>query len=255
MSKVAFITGSAQGIGAGIALRLAKDGFDIAIADLPKQAGKAEEIVLGIESIGRRSFFIPLDVTVQAEVFAAVDKVVAKLGSLDVMVNNAGVAKIDAVVDIDPEDLELSYKVNVFGVIYGIQAAAKKMKELGIQGKIISASSTAGRKAFPIWGTYSSTKAAVRSITQAAAAELAADGIKVNAYAPGAVGTTGMWEEVNEKMNRLNGKENIRDFVGKIPLGRRVAPDDVVKLVAFLAGPESDFITGQSLVVDGGAML
>ncbi|MCH4172450.1 MAG: acetoin reductase [Lactobacillus sp.] len=258
MSKVALITGGAQGIGAGIAERLAKDGYDVAIADLPGQQQKAQGVLDTVSAAGQKGLFIPLDVTDRDQVFAAVDTAAKELGSFDLMVNNAGVAKVDGILDIDPKDLELSFKINVFGVVYGIQAAGKKFKELGIAGKIISASSIAGIKAFPVWGTYSATKAAVISFTQAAAKELAPDHITVNAYAPGVVGTTGMWDEIDAKMSKINGKplgQNRQDFVDTIPLGRTVEPSDVVKLVAFLASPEADYITGQAYAVDGGGLL
>lgn len=255
MSKVAFITGAAQGIGAGIAERLAKDGFDIAIADLPFQKEKAAEVINKVEENGHKGIFLELDVTNQQAFVDAVDKAVDELGDLNVLVNNAGVAKVDSVVDIKPEDLELSFKINVFGVVYGMQAAAKKFKALGHPGKIINASSIAGLKAFPVWGTYSASKFAVVGFTEAAAAELAPDHITVNAYAPGVVGTTGMWDDIDAKMSKLNGKplgQNKQDFIDQIPLGRTVLPSDVVNLVAFLSGPDSDYMTGNAIRVDGG---
>jgi meso-butanediol dehydrogenase/(S,S)-butanediol dehydrogenase/diacetyl reductase len=258
MSKVAFVTGAAQGIGAEISRHLAKDGYDIAVADLPNQAEKAAGVIQEIEALGQKAAFITVDVTDQQAVFDAVDEAATKLGGFDVMVNNAGVAKVDKIEDIKPQDLEFSYKINVFGVVYGIQAAAKKFKELKVPGRIISASSIAGLHAFPVWATYSSTKAAVVSLTQAAANELAPAHITVNAYAPGVVGTTGMWDEIDRKMSEINGKpigQNKADYVGTIPLGRTVEPNDIANMVSFLASPQADFITGQTYAVDGGGLL
>ncbi|WP_034994561.1 acetoin reductase [Liquorilactobacillus vini] len=256
--KVVMITGGAQGIGAEIARHLAKDGFDVALADLPQQETKARAVIKEIEAADQMGIFVRLDVTDQAKFKAAVDEVAQKLGGFDVLVNNAGIAKVDKIIDIKPQDLELSYQVNVFGVLYGIQAAAKKFKELKVPGKIINASSIAGIRAFPVWATYSSTKAAVISLTQAAAKELAPDHIKVNAYAPGVVGTTGMWDEIDRKMSEINGKplgQNRKDFINTIPLGRTVEPNDIANVVAFLASSKADFITGQAFAVDGGGII
>jgi len=143
MTKVAMITGGAQGIGAEVARHLSKKGFDIAIGDLPQQKEKAQAVITEVASAGQKAVFIPLDVTNQENVAKAVDDAASQLGGFDVMVNNAGVAKVDKFIDIKPEDLEFSFKINVFGVIYGTQAAAKKFKELGVHGKIINASSIA----------------------------------------------------------------------------------------------------------------
>lgn len=258
MSKVAMITGAAQGIGAETARHLAKAGYDIAVADLPAQESTAQTVISEVESLGQTAIFVAVDVTDQAGVSKAVDEAASKLGGFDVMVNNAGVAKVDPIEDITPADLEFSYKINVFGVIYGIQAAAKKFKELKVKGRIINASSIAGMRAFPVWATYSSTKAAVISITQAAAIELAPAGITVNAYAPGVVGTTGMWDDIDAKMSKINGKplgQNKADYVGTIPLGRTVEPNDVANVITFFASPEAEFITGQAYAVDGGGIL
>lgn len=252
------ITGAAQGIGAEVSRHLAQDGFDIAVADLPGQESKAQDVISEIEKIGQKAIFVPVDVTDQAAVKKAVDEAADKLGGFDVMVNNAGVAKVDKFADIKPADLEFSYKINVFGVIYGIQAAAAKFEELNVPGRIINASSIAGMHAFPVWATYSSTKAAVISITQDAANEYAHSHINVNAYAPGVVGTTGMWDEIDKKMSEINGKpigQNKKDYVGTIPLGRTVEPNDIANMVSFLAGPKADFITGQTYAVDGGGLL
>lgn len=258
MSKVAMVTGAAQGIGAEISRHLAKDGFDIAVADLAIQEDKAKGIISEVEAIGQKAIFVPVDVTDQDAVSKAVDSAAETLGGFDVMVNNAGVAKVDKFEDITPADLEFSYKINVFGVIYGIQAAAKKFKELNVPGRIINASSIAGMHAFPVWATYSSTKAAVIGLTQDAANEFAPAHINVNAYAPGVVGTTGMWDEIDKKMSEINGKpigQNKKDYVGTIPLGRTVEPNDIANMVSFLAGPNSEFITGETYAVDGGGLL
>jgi meso-butanediol dehydrogenase/(S,S)-butanediol dehydrogenase/diacetyl reductase len=139
-------------------------------------------------------------------------------------------------------------------VLWGIQAASAKLRELGHGGKIISAASIAGHEGFPMLGVYSATKFAVRGLTQAAAQELAPFGITVNAYAPGIVGT-GMWELIDERLSEYNGAprgENFKRYSEEIALGRSSVPEDVANFVSFLAGPDSDYMTGQTPMIDGG---
>ena len=138
--------------------------------------------------------------------------------------------------------------------MWGIQAAAKKFKERKHKGKIISASSIAGHEGFPLLGIYSVTKFAVRALTQAAAKEFASDGITVNAYCPGVVGTD-MWVEIDRRMAEITGAKigaSYEKFVGGIALGRAQTPEDVAAFVSYLAGPDSDYMTGQAPLIDGG---
>jgi len=255
--KVSLVTGAGQGIGRSIALQLARDGFDVAVADLGFQKEKAEGVVAEIEELGRRAVFVTADVSQRDQVFAAVDAAAEQLGGFDVMVNNAGIAQVKPISDITSADLEKIFNINLFGVIYGIQAAEKKFAELGkAKGKIISASSIAGIKGFPILGAYSATKFAVRGITQVAAQELAPRNITVNAWAPGIVGT-GMWELIDEELGKLNGKgkgENLADNINSIALRRIETPEDVAGVVSFFASDKADYVTGQTLLVDGGIL-
>ncbi len=207
-----------------------------------------------VRAKGRKATYIKADVTKQREVFAAVDHAEKELGGFDVMVNNAGIALIDPLIDTSPEQLDLIFKVNVYGVLFGIQAAATKLKARKQKGKVISASSIAGHEGFPMLGVYSATKFAVRGLTQAAAKELASDGITVNAYCPGIVGTD-MWKEIDQRLAALTGAklgENYDKYVGGIALGRAETPEDVAAFVSYLAGPDSDYMTGQAVMIDGG---
>lgn len=152
------------------------------------------------------------------------------------------------------EELELIQRINVGGVLWGIQAAAAKFRELGHGGEIINAASIAGHDGFAMLGVYSSTKFAVRGLTQAAARELAPFGITVNAYSPGIVGT-GMWELIDEKLSEYNGAprgENFRKYAEGIALGRPSTPEDVASFVSYLASPDSDYMTGQAPLIDDG---
>lgn len=253
--KVAMVTGAAQGIGEGIALQLAEDGFDVAVVDLERQRDKGEDVVKKIEALGRKAFFQPADVSSRDDMFAAVDATAEKLGSFDVLVNNAGICQVKPVAGITTEELERIFRINFFSVVYGVQAASAKFEELKKpKGKIISASSIAGFKGYPILAAYSATKFAVRGFTQAAAQELAPRNITVNAYGPGIVDTP-MWGMIDEEMGKLNGKpkgQNMKDTLGGIALGRFEVPKDVAGAVSFLASDKGDYVTGQTILVDGG---
>ena len=250
--KVALVTGGAQGIGRGIALRLAADGADIAIVDLKED--KMSEVAKEVEDLGRKATIFKADVGDRDQVYAAVNHTEKELGGFDIMVNNAGIAQVQPMDKVTPEEVETIFRVNVQGVIWGIQAAAKKFKERGQKGKIINASSIAGHNGFAMIGVYSATKFAIRGLTQAAALEYASDGITVNAYCPGVVGTD-MWIEIDKRFAELTGSqegETYKKFVDGIALGRAQTPEDVAAFVSYLAGPDSDYMTGQAPLIDGG---
>lgn len=250
--KTALVTGAAQGIGRGIALRLAKDGFNLALVDLKDD--KLGDVKKEVEALGVKATTFKADTSDQKQVEAAIDHAEKELGSFDVMVNNAGIAQVNPIAAVTPEEFHRMMNINVGGVLWGIQAAAAKFKANGTKGKIINASSIAGHDGFAMLGVYSSAKFAVRALTQAAAKEYAADGITVNAYCPGIVGTD-MWVEIDERFAELTGApkgETYKKYVDGIALGRAQTPDDVAALVSFLAGPDSDYITGQAILTDGG---
>ena len=251
MSNVV-VTGAGRGIGRGIALRLAGDGHAVAVSDVNK-AG-AEAIAEEITTAGGRALAVSTDVTDRDAVFALVDQAAHELGSVDVMVANAGIAQVKPLLDVTPDDLRKIFDVNVFGVVYSIQAAAEKMIAQGNGGKIISAASIAAHGGFDLLGHYCATKFGVRALTQAAAKELAKHQITVNAYCPGVVDTD-MWELIDEQMGPYLGTakgEAKAQFGAGIALGRLQTPADVAALVSYLAGPDSDYMTGQSIIIDGG---
>ena len=255
--KVALVTGAARGIGRAIALRLARDGADIALVDLRRDS--LDGVAAEIAEIGRKTTQFGADVSEREQVFAAVEHAASELGGFDIMVNNAGVALVGPVAEVTPAELQKLWAINVDGVLWGIQAAVAQFKKAGNQeqgkiSKVINASSIAGHEGFAMLGPYSATKFAVRGLTQAAAKEHAADGITVNAYCPGVVGTD-MWVEIDKRFAELTGVpegQTYDTFVGGIALGRAQTPDDVAGFVSYLAGPDADYMTGQSVLIEGG---
>ncbi|HEX8542073.1 MAG TPA: acetoin reductase [Pseudomonas sp.] len=250
--KVALVTGAGQGIGRAIALRLARDGADVALVDI--NASKINQVAGEIAELGRKATVFVADVSQLDQVVAAVEHTYSTLGGFDIIVNNAGVAQVESLLEVTPEQVDRILRINVQGVLWGIQVAGKKFKSLGQRGKIINACSIAGHEAFALLGVYSATKFAVRALTQAAAKELASDGITVNAYCPGVVGTD-MWVEIDQRMADITGAEvgaTYKKYVDGIALGRAETPDDVAGFVSYLASPDADYMTGQAPLIDGG---
>lgn len=251
-NKVALVTGAGQGIGRGIALRLAKDGAAIMLVDMKAEA--LEAVAAEVRALGRKAATFVADISDRDQVYAAIAQAERELGGFDIIVNNAGIAQVQPLSDVTPEEVDRIMRINVQGTLWGIQAAAKKFEERKQKGKIINASSIAGHDGFAMLGIYSATKFAVRALTQAAAKEYASRGITVNAYCPGIVGT-GMWTEIDQRFAEITGApvgETYKKYVEGIALGRAETPDDVASLVSYLAGPDSDYVTGQSILIDGG---
>jgi len=254
MSTV-IVTGAGRGIGRGIALRLARDGHDVAVNDIDPNTATA--VSKEIAAAGGRTIAVQADVTDRDAVFAMVQRTVEELGSLDVMVANAGIAQVKTLLELTPDDLRRMFDVNVFGVVYCMQAAAEQMIAQGTGGKIINAASIAAHAGFDLLGHYSATKFAVRALTQAGAKELAKSKITVNAYCPGIVGTD-MWDLIDEGLGAKLGLakgEALARYSQLITLGRVQTPDDVASFVSYLAGPDSDYMTGQSVMIDGGVVM
>ncbi|WP_316531278.1 (S)-acetoin forming diacetyl reductase [Klebsiella michiganensis] len=252
MKKVALVTGAGQGIGKAIALRLVKDGFAVVIADYNDATAQAvaDEITRG----GGQALAVKVDVSKRDQVFAAVEQARKGLGGFDVIVNNAGVAPSTPIEEIREDVIDKVYNINVKGVIWGIQAAVEAFKKEGHGGKIINACSQAGHVGNPELAVYSSSKFAVRGLTQTAARDLAHLGITVNGYCPGIVKTP-MWAEIDRQVSEAAGKPlgyGTQEFAKRITLGRLSEPEDVAACVSYLAGPDSSYMTGQSLLIDGG---
>lgn len=251
-NKVALVTGAAQGIGRGIALRLAQEGAHVALIDMNGE--KLQETANEIKKSNVKASTFVADISQRQQIIDAINDAEKQLGGFDIMINNAGIAQVQPLKDVTPEEFRKITDINIGGVLWGIQAAAKKFQERKQKGKIINASSIAGHDGMAMLGVYSATKFAVRALTQTAAREYASSGITVNAYCPGIVGTD-MWVEIDKRFSEISGTpvgETFKKYVNGIALGRAQTPDDVANLVAFLASEDSDYITGQSIITDGG---
>src|SRR6266705_1589986 len=237
--KIALMTGGSRGIGAAIAKRLAADGADVAIT-YSKGADAAASVVKEIERAGRKAIAIQADATDAGAVEAAVEKVVGTFGRLDVLVNNAGTAIPKRFEETTLEELDRVIDINVRGTLVATQAALKHMKS---GGRIIMVGSCLGERVMtPGLVPYSATKGAVKIFSQALSRELGSRGITVNNVQPGPIDTdlnpaTGDWAVPQKAATSL-------DRYGHV--------DEIAALVAFVAGPESSYITGANLTVDGG---
>jgi meso-butanediol dehydrogenase/(S,S)-butanediol dehydrogenase/diacetyl reductase len=248
------VTGAARGIGRAIAERLATDGLAVSVADLPTAAEGLADTVAELNAHGRQALAIPLDVSDMDAVDAAVAAHVDRFGGLDVMVANAGIAVTAPMIETSAEDWHRVLGVNVMGVFHCYRAAARQMIAQGRGGRLIGAASVAAHRGGKWQGAYSASKFAVRGLTQSVAQELAEHGITANVYSPGVVHTP-MWESIDEDMTRARNTplgSELAGMVAAIPLGRLETPADVAGVVSFLASPDSSYVTGQSIVVDGG---
>ena len=260
MSKLAgksiMITGGAQGIGEGIARRLAADGASVAIADL--KIDQAKEVAESLKAEGAKAIGVQVDVADRGQVQAAIKKVVDSFGRLDVLFNNAGFNKPLPFLDVDEDNYNSIMRVNGWGVMMGIQEGAKQMIAQGGGGKIINTASIAGRTGYAEWAPYCASKFAVVALTHAGARALAANGITVNAFAPRVVATP-LWQQLDKDLMAMGVSsapgEAMDNFSKSILLGRVAQPADVVGTVRFLASPASDYMTGQVLMIDGGMIL
>ncbi|GAK31671.1 acetoin reductase [Weissella oryzae SG25] len=253
MTEVAFVTGAGQGIGEAIVKRLADDGFKVAVVG--RTLSKLERVANEINAIHPNAALPVLaDVAKREDVFAGVAKTIEAFGDLTVMINNAGVAPTTPIMEVDEETIDWTFDINIKGTVWGIQAAVEAFKQLKHGGKIINATSQAGVEGNPNLTVYGASKFAIRGITQTTAKELAPLGITVNAFAPGIVKTPMMFDIAHE-VGQNAGKSDewgMEQFSDGIALGRLSEPEEVASGVAFLAGHDSSYMTGQTLVTDGG---
>ena len=250
--KVAIVTGAGSGMGRAIARRYAEEGARVVVADL--DLGAAEAVADEIAAGGGEALATWVDVRDAAQATAMVATAVTAFGGLDILVNNAGVGRILPFLDTTEADWDFVFDVNCKGLLWCSQAAARQMIAQGRGGKIVNLASQAGRRGEALVLAYCASKACVISMTQSMALALAEHRINVNGIAPGIVDTP-FWAQVDRQFAALTGLppgEPKRRAVAGIPLGRIEQPEDVTGAAVFLASAESDYVTQQTLNVDGG---
>jgi NAD(P)-dependent dehydrogenase (short-subunit alcohol dehydrogenase family) len=251
-NRVALVTGAARGLGEGIAEAFAREGAVVVCADVIDASQVAESLPAAAD--GRRGRAVHLDVTDTREVEDTVLSVVAEYGSLDVLANNAGVAQpIASMLDTTDEVIDRVFAVNVRGVIACSRAAGRAMAERG-WGRIINTASQVGKVAWPGWGMYSASKAAVIAVTQVMALELAPHGVTVNCICPGTMLTdmtrTGFGASAQAAGRDV--EEMLREKAESIPLGRLGSPEDMGCMAVFIASDEARYTTGAAFNLTGG---
>lgn len=254
--KVVVITGGAQGLGEGIARRLAEDGAIISIADI--NATRAKSVAESLTGDGYNAISVTVDVAVRQQMREAIQTTVERFGRIDVMFNNAGFNRPLPFMEVDEDNFNSIMRVNALGVLIGTQEAARQMLAQGDGGKIINTASIAGRQGYAEFAPYCASKASVISLTQASAREFAKNRITVNAFAPGVV-VTPLWDRLEQDMidkGVIKRKgEFIESFSSSILVGFPSKPTDLAGIASFLASSDSDYITGQVIMADGGMVL
>jgi D-sorbitol dehydrogenase (acceptor) len=248
--KVAIITGAASGIGEAVARRYLDEGAKVVVVDVKDEG----ELARRFEHTADRVLALRADVTRREDIRRIVDAAVERFGSVDILFNNAALFDMRPILDESWDVYDRLYAVNVKGMFFLMQAVAKRMVEQGRGGKIINMSSQAGRRGEALVAHYCATKAAVISYTQSAALALAKERINVNGIAPGVVDTP-MWEQVDALFAKYENRplgEKKRLVGEEVPLGRMGLPADLTGAALFLASADSDYITAQTLNVDGG---
>lgn len=243
--KTAIVTGSARGIGKSIALKLAEVGADIVINDIPAAADVMEETAGEIRALGRRALTVTADVSSSEDVNRMVDTVVKEWGRIDILVNNAGITRDDLLMRMEAEAWDAVINVNLKGTFLMTREAAKVMIRAR-RGRIVNIASVSGLVGNPGQANYSASKAGVCGLTKTSARELAKRNITANAVAPGFIETD---------MTAVL-PQSVKDAaMTAIPLRRMGQAGDVAEAVAFFASDEAEYITGQTLAVDGGMVM
>lgn len=244
MVTTAIVTGSSRGIGLAVAKRLAAGGMNVAMNYRSDRdaAEKALEEVLSDASEGAKAMLIRADVSVPEECARLAETAASELGQVGVLVNNAGITRDGLLIRMGAESFDDVMKTNLYSAFHMMRAVTPAMMRAR-RGSIINMSSVAGTKGNPGQANYSASKAGLIGLTLSAAKELGSRGIRVNAVAPGFIGTD---------MTAKLGQEHMKEAIGAISLGRAGTPEEVAELVFFLAGEGSSYITGQVICIDGG---
>ena len=254
--RVVIVTGGAGGIGAAACQAIAAEGGKVVVADL--DAAAAQAVAQAIVEDGGAADSVGVDVTDRTQVRAMIQKTVETFGTLNVIFNNAGMNRPRDFMDVDEANFDEIVRVNTWGVIVCTQEAARQMIAQGSGGKIINTGSIASRQGFWDFVPYCVAKFGTLAITQATARGLIEHGITVNAFAPGVVDTP-MWVGLNEDIRAIHDQsaeaDPMRDFATGTLIGRPASPAELSPFLVYLASAESDYMTGQMYMVDGGQIL
>lgn len=240
--KIAIVTGAGKGIGRGISLALAKEGCSVVASDIDKES--CLSVVSEIEALGSKAIAIKCDVSKKEEVDKMFSETIEKFGKLDILVNNAGIYPFVPFMEMSEADWDKVMDINLKSNFLCSQTAVKQMKE---GGKIVSISSIAAFVGFSGLTHYCASKSGINGMIRALALELAPKKININAIAPGAIETPGASQVLTEEIKKQT--------IAGIPLGRMGKPEDIAEAVVFLASDKANYITGQTIIVDGGYLL
>jgi meso-butanediol dehydrogenase/(S,S)-butanediol dehydrogenase/diacetyl reductase len=253
--QAALVTGAGQGIGRATALALARAGADVAVNDLHPVA--ANRVADEVRALGRRAAAVPADVASVPEIERMVARVTEGFGRIDVLVNNAGLIRPTPFGQVTERDWDETFAVNARGLFFCMQAVAPVMIGHG-SGVIVNVSSIAGRGSASLSPPYAASKTAVLSLTQQAARALARHGVRVNAICPGVVDTEFNWrldDLIGVRQQGLAAGDFMKQRLATVPLGRLAEPDDIARVIVFLASPAGGYMTGQAVTVDGGYLM
>jgi len=244
--KVAIVTGAANGIGLACARRFAADGASVVLGDVDASAGEAAAARMRGE--GAQAIFVQTDVTQRAALEQLVARAMAEFGRLDILLNNAGIAKTAAILDMSDETFDLVLATNLRSAFIGTQLAARQMKAGGRGGVIINMSSVNALLAIPGLGAYACSKGALNQLTKVAAIELAEHHIRVVAVGPGTILTD------LAKQSVMGDEAARRKILSRTPIGRAGEPEEIASVASFLASDDASYITGQTIYPDGGRL-
>ncbi len=242
--KTALVTGASRGIGRAIALELARQGANVTVNYAGNEA-KAQMVVEEIQKLGAKAFKVKADVTNEADVKDMVKQIISEFGSLDILINNAGITRDNLLMRMKEEEFDQVINTNLKGVFICTKAVTRQMMKQR-NGKIVNVASVVGVSGNPGQANYVAAKAGVIGLTKTAAKELASRNIFVNAVAPGFI-STDMTDALTDEQ-----RKGMHDL---IPLGKLGEPEDVAKVVRFLASDDANYITGQTIHVDGGMVM
>lgn len=240
--KTAIVTGAGSGIGKGIAKRFAKEGAKVIVSDIDTEGGK--DVVNEIEDSDGEAIFVRTDVSESEDVNELVEETLEKYDEIDILVNNAGVYIQKPITEMEIDEWDKVLDVNLKGDFLMIRSVAQEMIEEG-EGNIINVSSIAGKVGYPNSAAYSASKGGIIAMTRALALELSPKGINVNAIAPGVI-KTAMTEDL------LEDEDVSEQMLANTPIGRFGKPEDIASAAVYLASEESDFVTGETMFVEGG---